>query len=137
MPQMVAHHTAGGCNLRPGDLLGTGTLSHAVSAGILVVLHMCLPLALLTAAAAKQSSQEGTWQQRCKPYITNPLQAPDGCGCLLEATRNGAQPLQLQDGSPRAYLSDGDTVTLRGWCQGDGYRVGFGDCIGQLLSARG
>ena len=76
-------------------------------------------------------------QQRCKPYIINPLQAPDGCGCLLEATRNGAQPLQLQDGSSRAYLRDGDTVTLRGWCQGDGYRVGFGDCIGRLLPARG
>ncbi len=25
--QMVAHHTVGGCALRPGDLLGTGTLS--------------------------------------------------------------------------------------------------------------
>ncbi|AWN45962.1 fumarylacetoacetase [Methylobacterium terrae] len=25
--QMIAHHTGGGCNLRPGDLLGTGTLS--------------------------------------------------------------------------------------------------------------
>ncbi|TCS94387.1 fumarylacetoacetate hydrolase [Tepidimonas ignava] len=25
--QMVAHHTVGGCNLQPGDLLGTGTLS--------------------------------------------------------------------------------------------------------------
>jgi fumarylacetoacetase len=25
--QMVAHHASGGCNLRPGDLLGTGTLS--------------------------------------------------------------------------------------------------------------
>ncbi|KMO27828.1 fumarylacetoacetase [Methylobacterium aquaticum] len=25
--QMVAHHTSGGCDLRPGDLLGTGTLS--------------------------------------------------------------------------------------------------------------
>ncbi|MFN3370082.1 MAG: fumarylacetoacetase [Sphingomonadaceae bacterium] len=27
--QMVAHHTSGGCNLRPGDLLGTGTISGA------------------------------------------------------------------------------------------------------------
>jgi fumarylacetoacetase len=27
MAQMVAHHTVGGCNLRPGDLLGSGTLS--------------------------------------------------------------------------------------------------------------
>ena len=25
--QLVAHHTSGGCNLRPGDLLGTGTVS--------------------------------------------------------------------------------------------------------------
>lgn len=25
--QMIAHHTVNGCNLRPGDLLGTGTLS--------------------------------------------------------------------------------------------------------------
>jgi len=25
--QLVAHHTIGGCNLRPGDLLGSGTLS--------------------------------------------------------------------------------------------------------------
>jgi fumarylacetoacetase len=25
--QIVAHHTSGGCNLRPGDLLGSGTLS--------------------------------------------------------------------------------------------------------------
>jgi fumarylacetoacetase len=25
--QMIAHHTSGGCNLRPGDLIGTGTLS--------------------------------------------------------------------------------------------------------------
>jgi fumarylacetoacetase len=33
--QMVAHHTSNGCNLRPGDLIGTGTLSgpEAGSAG--------------------------------------------------------------------------------------------------------
>lgn len=28
--QMVAHHAAGGCNLNPGDLLGTGTISGPV-----------------------------------------------------------------------------------------------------------
>jgi fumarylacetoacetase len=27
LAQLVTHHTVGGCNLRPGDLLGTGTLS--------------------------------------------------------------------------------------------------------------
>jgi fumarylacetoacetase len=27
MAQMIAHHTSNGCNLRPGDLLGSGTVS--------------------------------------------------------------------------------------------------------------
>jgi fumarylacetoacetase len=27
LAQLVAHHTVNGCNLQPGDLLGTGTLS--------------------------------------------------------------------------------------------------------------
>jgi fumarylacetoacetase len=31
--QMVAHHTSNGCNLRPGDLLGTGTISEPGLAG--------------------------------------------------------------------------------------------------------
>lgn len=38
--QMVAHHTVGGCNLRPGDLLGSGTVSGptAREAGALIEL---------------------------------------------------------------------------------------------------
>jgi len=37
---MVAHHTSNGCNLRPGDLLGTGAVSGAerTSAGCLLEL---------------------------------------------------------------------------------------------------
>jgi fumarylacetoacetase len=31
--QMIAHHTSNGCNLRPGDLLGTGTISEPVITG--------------------------------------------------------------------------------------------------------
>ena len=31
--QMIAHHTASGCNLNPGDLLGTGTISAALRSG--------------------------------------------------------------------------------------------------------
>jgi fumarylacetoacetase len=27
LAQLVTHHTVNGCNLRPGDVLGTGTLS--------------------------------------------------------------------------------------------------------------
>ena len=36
--QIVAHHTVNGCNLRPGDLPGTGTLSGptATEAGALI-----------------------------------------------------------------------------------------------------
>jgi fumarylacetoacetase len=29
LAQMVTHHTSNGCNLRPGDLLATGTVSGA------------------------------------------------------------------------------------------------------------
>jgi 2-keto-4-pentenoate hydratase/2-oxohepta-3-ene-1,7-dioic acid hydratase in catechol pathway len=62
MPQMVAHHTAGGCPLRPGDLLGTGTLSHAVSAGILVVPHVtatCAPHSSCSQAGASREASAG------------------------------------------------------------------------------
>jgi fumarylacetoacetase len=31
--QLVAHHASGGCNLRPGDLLGTGTISGPADGG--------------------------------------------------------------------------------------------------------
>jgi fumarylacetoacetase len=61
---------------------------------------------------------------------------PDSCGSLLEATWNGQRPLLLDDGGERTFLQDGDEITLRGWCQGDGYRVGFGSCAGQVLAAR-
>ncbi|GAB4816852.1 hypothetical protein N2152v2_003898 [Parachlorella kessleri] len=100
LPQMIAHHTAGGCNLRPGDLLATGTLS-----------------------------KEG----------------PGGQGCLLELTWAGSRPLKLASASEakkaagqdqqRTYLEDGDEVVVRGWCQGGGFRVGFGECRGRLLPA--
>jgi fumarylacetoacetase len=31
---MIAHHTCGGCNLEPGDLIGTGTVSAPTSDGV-------------------------------------------------------------------------------------------------------
>jgi fumarylacetoacetase len=30
-------------------------------------------------------------------------------------------------------LQDGDVVTMVGYCQGDGYRIGFGECVGRVL----
>ncbi|AXE99420.1 fumarylacetoacetase [Paraburkholderia hospita] len=59
----------------------------------------------------------------------------DSFGSLLELTWNGKNPLQLKDGGTRGFIEDGDELTLAGWCQGDGYRVGFGTCIGEILPA--
>ena len=40
-------------------------------------------------------------------------------------------------GGPIALLRDGDRVTMTAWCQGEGYRVGFGDVAGVVVAARG
>ncbi len=55
-------------------------------------------------------------------------------GSLLELTRRGAQPLTLPDGQRRAFLKDGDTVILRGFCQNENYRIGFGEARGTIYS---
>ena len=86
--QQIAHHTSGGCNLRPGDLLASGTISGPTA---------------------------------------------DSRGCLLELTWGGRQPLSLAGGETRRYLADGDRVTMTAWCDGDGYRVGFGEVTGRVL----
>ncbi|SDV50398.1 fumarylacetoacetase [Chitinasiproducens palmae] len=59
---------------------------------------------------------------------------PDSCGSLLEITWNGQNPLSI-DGGKRTFIEDGDTLTLAGWCQGDGYRVGFGTVTGTIEPA--
>ncbi len=60
---------------------------------------------------------------------------PESRGCLLERTWGGRQPLELAGGETRRFLADGDRVTMAAWCQGDGYRVGFGEATGKLLPA--
>jgi fumarylacetoacetase len=60
----------------------------------------------------------------------------DSYGSLLELTWNGKNPLELKEGGTRAFIEDGDELTLAGWCQGEGYRVGFGVCTGEILPAR-
>ncbi|WP_211474480.1 fumarylacetoacetase [Collimonas humicola] len=62
---------------------------------------------------------------------------PESFGSLLELTWNGKNPLSLADGSQRSFIQDGDEVAMTGWCQGDGYRVGFGVVSGKILPARG
>jgi fumarylacetoacetase len=92
--QMVAQHTVGGCNLQPGDLLGTGTVSGPT---------------------------------------------PGEAGAIVELSKGGKEPVKLAaTGEQRAFLQDGDTVILRGWCEKAGRaRIGFGECRGTVLPAVG
>jgi fumarylacetoacetase len=91
LAQQVAHHTINGCDLRPGDLLASGTISGPT---------------------------------------------PDSLGCMLELTWRGARPRKLANGEERIFLQDGDRVTMTAWCQGPGYRVGFGAVTGKILPAQ-
>lgn len=88
--QQLAHHTITGCNMRPGDLLASGTISGP---------------------------------------------RPDSYGSMLELAWRGERPITLPDGETRRFLEDGDRITLTGYCQGDGYRVGFGEVTAKLLPA--
>ena len=63
------------------------------------------------------------------------FQNPESYGSLLEITWRGTKPITLPNGETRKFLKDGDTVVLSGYCQGDGYRVGFGQCTGEILPA--
>jgi len=86
--QQIAHHTVNGCNVRPGDLLATGTVSGP---------------------------------------------QPESFGSMLELAWQGTKPIKLPNGETRTYIEDEDRITMTGWSQGDGYRVGFGDLTGKIL----
>ena len=88
--QQLAHHAVGGCNLQPGDLLASGTISGPTE---------------------------------------------DSRGCMLELTWRGANPLKLESGEERKWLEDGDVLSITGWCEGDGYRVGFGEVSGKIIGS--
>ncbi|WP_413375937.1 fumarylacetoacetase [Alkalihalobacillus sp. 1P02AB] len=90
MAQQISHHTINGCNLRPGDLHASGTISGP------------------------------TKEER---------------GSLLELSWRGTEPLVFQNGEERTWIEDGDELTMTGWCQGDGYRIGFGEVTGRILPA--
>jgi fumarylacetoacetase len=56
-------------------------------------------------------------------------------GSLLELSWGGKEPLTLDTGEARSFLEDGDTAILTGFAEGDGYRIGFGECVGTILPA--
>ena len=89
--QLLAHHASNGCNLRPGDLLASGTVSGPER---------------------------------------------DARGCLLELAWRGTEPVALPGGERRAFLEDGDEVTITGFCERPGARrIGLGTCVGAVLPA--
>lgn len=58
-------------------------------------------------------------------------------GCLLELTRNGADPIFLPTGETRTFLQDEDEIILRGFCERAGYpRIGLGECRGRITSTQ-
>jgi fumarylacetoacetase len=91
MNQQLAHHTVGGCNVRCGDMMASGTIS---------------------------GPTEGSF------------------GSMLEIAWKGTKPVQMPDGSTRSFIADGDTVTITGFAEQDGVKVGFGKCSGKVLPAR-
>ena len=59
---------------------------------------------------------------------------PGSEGSLIELTSRGERPLDLADGTSRAFLLDGDTVTLRGWAGDDpATRIGLGSVTGTIV----
>lgn len=61
---------------------------------------------------------------------------PASYGSMLELSWRGSKPLDMPDGSQRKFIHDGDTVIMRGWCEKDGIRIGFGEANGKVLPAQ-
>ncbi|MFG0703232.1 fumarylacetoacetase [Acinetobacter sp. TYF_19] len=60
---------------------------------------------------------------------------PDSYGSLLEITWNATKPLTLSNGEQRNFIQDGDTVIMKGYCEKDDLRIGFGEVSGKILPA--
>ncbi|MDO5981509.1 fumarylacetoacetase [Flavivirga spongiicola] len=58
---------------------------------------------------------------------------PDSYGSMLELSWKGEKPLKMKDGSERKFINDHDTVIMRGFCEKEGTRIGFGEVSTKLL----
>ena len=57
-------------------------------------------------------------------------------GSLIEITQGGKQSITLKNGIERNFIQDNDTIVLRGFCQNDSVRIGFGEVSGKILPAK-
>src|SRR6185312_15173640 len=60
---------------------------------------------------------------------------PDSYGSMLELTWNGTKLITFPNGTTRKYLEDGDTVTIKGFAEKNGVRIGFGEAKATVLPA--
>ena len=60
---------------------------------------------------------------------------PDSYGSMLELTWGGKNPIKMSDGTERKFINDGDTVIMKGFCQNEKVRIGFGEVSSKLLPA--
>ncbi|MBS1626090.1 MAG: fumarylacetoacetase [Bacteroidetes bacterium] len=69
-------------------------------------------------------------------YASGTISGPDAgsYGSMLELTWGGKNPIQMPDGTERKFIQDGDTVTMTGYAEKDGVRLGFGECSGMILA---
>jgi len=56
-------------------------------------------------------------------------------GSMLELAWGGKKPITLSNGEKRKFIEDFDTVIMRGYCEKDTVRVGFGEVRAQVLPA--
>jgi fumarylacetoacetase len=70
-------------------------------------------------------------------YGSGTISGPDRAqvGSLIELTWRGKDPLRLPTGESRSWLHDGDTATIRGWCENESGRVDFGEVTGTIQPA--
>jgi fumarylacetoacetase len=61
---------------------------------------------------------------------------PDSYGSMLELSWRGEKPIKLPSGEERKFIDNGDTITITGYCQGEGYKIGFGEVAGKILPAK-
>ena len=60
---------------------------------------------------------------------------PDSYGSMLELTWGGKNPIKMTDGSERKFINDNDTVIMKGFCENENIRIGFGEVSSKLLPA--
>lgn len=61
---------------------------------------------------------------------------PDSYGSMLELSWAGKQDVALEGGKTRKFLEDNDTVIVRGHCEKEGLRIGFGEVASKLLPSK-